>query len=102
MWSFLDGGQFTEDDEALLVALAAAAGVAIENAQLYEEARRQQGWLRASAEVNQLLLSGAEPHDVLALVTQQEVLPLSGADLVALALVLPAEQLISCAITAPG
>ena len=79
------GGQFTEDDEELLVALAAAAGVAIENARLYEEARRQQGWLRASAEVNQLLLSGAEPHDVLALVTQQ-VLQLSGADLVALAL----------------
>ena len=79
------GGQFTEDDEALLVALAAAAGVAIENARLYEEARRQQGWLRASAEVNRLLLSGAEPHDVLALVTQQ-VLQLSGADLVALAL----------------
>jgi signal transduction histidine kinase len=79
------GGQFTEDDEALLVALAAAAGVAIENARLYEEARRQHGWLQASAGVNQLLLSGAEPHDVLALVTRQ-VLQLSGADLVALAL----------------
>jgi signal transduction histidine kinase len=80
-----DGGQFTEEDEALLVALAAAAGVAIDNARLYEEARRQQRWLRASAEVTQRLLSGAAPDDVLALVTQR-ALEISGADLVVLAL----------------
>ena len=46
-----DGGQFDEEDEAILVALAAAAGVAIENARLYDEARRQQRWLTASADV---------------------------------------------------
>ena len=34
-----DGGEFTEDDEAVLVALGAAAGVAVENAQLYDAAR---------------------------------------------------------------
>ncbi len=34
--------QFDTEDEAVVVALAAAAGVAIENARLYEEARRQQ------------------------------------------------------------
>ena len=81
----LGGGQFDEEDEALLVALAAAAGVAIDNARLYEEARRQQRWLRASAEVTQRLLSGAEPEEVLALVTQR-TREISGADLVALAL----------------
>ncbi len=81
----LGGGQFDEEDEALLVALAAAAGVAIDNARLYEEARRQQRWLRASAEVTQRLLSGAEPDEVLALVTRR-ALEISGADLVALAL----------------
>jgi signal transduction histidine kinase len=81
----LGGGQFDEEDEALLVALAAAAGVAIDNARLYEEARRQQRWLRASAEVTQRLLSGADPEEVLALVTQR-ALEISGADLVALAL----------------
>jgi len=43
------GGQFDEEDEAVLVALAAAAGVAIDNARLYDEARRQQRWLSASA-----------------------------------------------------
>jgi len=80
-----DGTQFDEDDQALVVALAAAAGVAIDNARLYAEARRQQQWLRASAEVTQRLLSGEEPHDVLALVTRL-ALEMSGADLVVLAL----------------
>jgi signal transduction histidine kinase len=77
--------EFDEEDEALLVALAAAAGVAIENARLYAEARRQQQWLRANAEVTQRLLSEDEPRDVLALVTRL-ALEMSGADLVALAL----------------
>jgi len=78
------GGQFDEEDEALLVALAAAAGVAIDNARLYEDARRQQRWLQASGEVTQQLLSGTPAGQVLALVTDQ-VLEMSGADLVALA-----------------
>jgi signal transduction histidine kinase len=80
-----DGAEFDEEDEALVQALAAAAGVAIENARLYSEARRQQQWLRANAEVTQRLLSGAEPGEVLDLVTQR-ALEISGADLVALAL----------------
>ena len=79
------GGEFDEEDEALVQALAAAAGVAIENARLYAEARRQQEWLRASAEVTQRLLSGDQPEEVLELVTQQ-ALEISGADLVVLAL----------------
>ncbi|MGI8451254.1 MAG: GAF domain-containing protein [Streptosporangiaceae bacterium] len=65
------GADFDEEDQALLIALAAAAGVAIDNARLYEEARRQQRWLRASSEVTRRLLSGAAPDDVLTLVTEQ-------------------------------
>ena len=80
-----DGGQFDEEDEAVVTALAAAAGVAIENARLYEEARRRQRWLQASAEVTRRLLSGADSGGVLDLVTQ-EVLEMSGADLAVLAL----------------
>jgi len=80
-----DGADFDDEDEAVLAALAAAAGVAIENARLYDEARRQQRWLRASAGTTQRLLSGAEPGEVLALVTQH-ALEISGADLVVLAL----------------
>jgi two-component system, NarL family, sensor histidine kinase DevS len=79
------GAEFDEEDEAVLVALGAAAGVAIGNARLYEEARRQQQWLRASAEVTHRLLSGADATEVLALVTGQ-ALEMSGADLVVLAL----------------
>jgi signal transduction histidine kinase len=79
------GGEFTEDDEAVLVALGAAAGVAIENARLYEAARRQQRLIQASADVTTRLLSGSEPGEVLADITRQ-VRELSGADLVVLAL----------------
>jgi len=79
------GGEFTEDDEAVLVALGAAAGVAVENARLYEAARLQQRWIQASAEVATRLLSGSQPAEVLAGITRQ-ALELSGADLAVLAL----------------
>ena len=80
-----NGAEFDEEDEAVLVALGAAAGVAIGNARLYEEARRQQRWLRASSDVTQRLLSGADANEVLSLVTGL-ALEMSGADLVVLAL----------------
>lgn len=83
-----DGRQFDEEDEAVLVALAAAAGVAIDNARLYDAARRQQRWLTANAEVTRSLLSGADVRDALELVTARS-LEISGADLVALALPTP-------------
>jgi len=79
------GGEFTEDDEAVLVALGAAAGVAVENARLYDAARRQQRWIQASAEVTTRLLSGSEPGEVLADITRQ-ARELSGADLAVLVL----------------
>ena len=79
------GGEFTEDDEAVLVALGAAAGVAVENARLYDAARRQQRWIQASAEVTTRLLSGSAPGEVLAGITKQ-ARELSGADLAMLAL----------------
>jgi signal transduction histidine kinase len=77
------GGEFTEDDEAVLTALGSAAGIAVENARLYDEARRQQRWLQASSEVTTRLLSGDSPDVVLAALTAQ-ALQLSGADLVTL------------------
>jgi signal transduction histidine kinase len=83
------GGEFTEDDEAVLVALGAAAGVAVENARLYQAARRSQRWMQASAEVTTALLSGTEPGEVLARITSQ-ARELSDADLAVLAL--PGEE----------
>jgi signal transduction histidine kinase len=87
------GGQFDSEDEAVLIALAAAAGVAIENARLYDEARRQQRWLAASGEVTRMLLSGAGVSDALALITARS-LEMSGADLVMLALPTPGGELL--------
>jgi len=79
------GGEFTEDDEAVLYALGAAAGIAVENARLYEAARRSQRWIQASAEFTTALLSGAESDEVLARLTSQ-ARELSDADLGMLAL----------------
>ena len=79
------GGEFTEDDEAVLLALGAAAGVAAENARLYQAARRSQRWMQASSEVTTALLSGAEPGEVLARITSQ-ARELSDADIAVLAL----------------
>jgi signal transduction histidine kinase len=53
------GGDFTVEDEELAMALAAAAGVAIENARLYDDARRRALWLEACMEVSGLMLGSA-------------------------------------------
>ncbi len=58
-------GDFTTDDEAVVVALAAAAGVAIENARLYEEAAQRQHWLSATAEITALLADATADRDAL-------------------------------------
>ena len=80
-----NGSAFDEEDEVLVTALSAAAGVAIENARLFDESQRQQRWLRASAEVTRRLLAGAAVEEVLEFVTEQ-TLEMTGADLVVLAL----------------
>lgn len=79
------GAKFTADDEAVVSALGAAAGVAIENARLYDDSQRQQRWLRASAEITTRLLSGTDAGEVLAALAAQ-ALELSGADLAVVAL----------------
>jgi signal transduction histidine kinase len=65
------GGEFDEDDESMVAALATAAGVAIENARLYQEARQRERWREASAEVSTSLLSGTAPTEVLELVARR-------------------------------
>ncbi len=80
-----DGSAFDEEDETLVTALSAAAGVAIENARLYDEANRQQQWLTASSEVTSRLLAGVAVDEVLSFVTEQ-TLQMTAADLVILAL----------------
>ena len=59
-----DAAAFSEEDEGLLVGLAAVAGAAIENARLYEDARRRERWREAIGEVAAAVLDGEAPHRV--------------------------------------
>lgn len=74
------GGEFSADDEELVLALASTAGFAIENARLFAETKRRQAWAVASGEITAALLSveAADPLAVLA----SRVLSLSDASLV--------------------
>ncbi|MDQ1744990.1 MAG: hypothetical protein QOE23_3329 [Pseudonocardiales bacterium] len=81
-------GDFTANDEELITSVAATAAIAIENARLYEEGRRRQRWLHASAEISQQLLaySGEDPLSMIARTVQE----LADADVVTI--VLPASM----------
>ena len=59
------GGDFTESDESVVSALAAAAGVMIENAQLYEEGVRRERWLAATAEIAGMIATSGDSEAVL-------------------------------------
>jgi signal transduction histidine kinase len=63
--------EFTADDQVVLEGLAAAAGVAIENARLFEQSRMRERWLEASREVNAMLLGGASSQDALDLIAEK-------------------------------
>jgi signal transduction histidine kinase len=73
------GGDFTDTDESVVIALAAAAGVAIENARLYEEGEQRQLWLAATAEITARLAMLAPGEDTLQLVADR-AREVSGAD----------------------
>ncbi|WP_433714854.1 GAF domain-containing protein [Nocardia sp. CA-084685] len=61
-----NGQPFTEDDDVLVQALAAAAGIAVDNARLYESARTRQAWIEATRDIATEFLAGTEPDLVLA------------------------------------
>jgi signal transduction histidine kinase len=65
------GGEFTAEDEDLVLALAATAGIAIENARLHEESVRREQWLQASAEISGVLLSPGGNRDPLQLIVNR-------------------------------
>jgi signal transduction histidine kinase len=64
-------GQFTAEDEAVLTALAGAAGIAIDNAHLYEESEIRRRWLAAVADVRALLLEAPSAADALGLIAER-------------------------------
>jgi signal transduction histidine kinase len=61
-------GPFTADDEALVIALAATAGIAIENARLYDVAKTREIWSVTTADVMAAMLeeSGESVLEVIA------------------------------------
>jgi signal transduction histidine kinase len=66
-----NGATFTAEDERTVMALAAAAAVAIENARLYESSRKRQSWLEGVAEISNAVLSGADVEEVLPTVARR-------------------------------
>ena len=53
---------FSESDEVAARALAFAAAVAIDNAQVFERERMSVKWMEASREITTALLSSSDPH----------------------------------------
>ncbi|MDF3310938.1 sensor histidine kinase [Rhodococcus sp. T2V] len=98
-----NGAQFTEDDEVLLRALAAAAGIAIENARLYEESRTRQAWLEATREIATELLAGSDTAEVLQVIAD-DALSLTAADSAFLAVPddpdIPSDEVTELVVTA--
>ncbi|WP_327366046.1 sensor histidine kinase [Streptomyces sp. NBC_01217] len=96
------GQQFDEDDEAVLATLAVAAGVAIDNARLYEESRLRERWLQVNAEITHTLMSGTDQGGVLRLIAERAreitgsalsvvAMPVSGTDTLAVELAIGQE-----------
>jgi signal transduction histidine kinase len=72
--------EFTETDERTLILLAAHAGVAIENARLFEANRKRERRLEAIREISTAILEDGDTGRVLSLVTH-EARELTDADL---------------------
>jgi signal transduction histidine kinase len=79
------GADFGADDERVLVLLAAQAGVAIENAYLYEETQDRARRLEAVRTITTAILGGTDTQELLILVVRH-ARELAGADLATLAL----------------
>jgi signal transduction histidine kinase len=63
--------EFSDDDEEIVVALAAAAGVAIDNARLFALAQRRERWLAATAEITSVLLGTVRRTEALQLIARR-------------------------------
>jgi signal transduction histidine kinase len=63
--------EFSPEDEEMAVALAVAAGVAIDNARLYAAAEQRQRWLEATAEITSTLLGRVDRISVLELIARR-------------------------------
>jgi signal transduction histidine kinase len=88
-----DGEDFDADDERALTLLAAQAGVAIENAHLYEQAQDRARRLEAVRAITTAILAGTDSAEILALIVGH-ARELVGADLASLALPAGTDRLV--------
>ncbi|MHA7664383.1 sensor histidine kinase [Mycolicibacterium sp. HS_4_1] len=65
------GHVFTESDENAIRALGAAAGVAIDNARLFERQRASARWIIAGREITSTLLSATSPEPPLQMIAER-------------------------------
>ncbi len=63
-------GGFDQSDVEIVTALASAAGVAVENAELYAQARNRERWIAASQNLTTTMLEGADEEEALALIAR--------------------------------
>jgi signal transduction histidine kinase len=96
-------GEFSAEDEQLVTALAATAGVAVENARLYAAARTRGEWLQASIEIGRRLLSGdgGDPGRPLRLIAERSR-EIAHADLVSVVLPDDGDGLRVAVVVGPG
>ncbi len=92
---------FTEDDEQIVVALAAAAGVVIQNARLYEAGEHRRRWLEAAADITAALLGEVSREDALQLVAER-AREVAAADMAAVMLLHGPDRLMVEVVSGPG
>lgn len=80
-----DGEPFTDQDEALVVALANAVAVAMRNYRVFRRTEQRERWQRAATAIDYAVLAGSPARDVLHLIAA-EARRLSGADVAVIAL----------------
>lgn len=80
-------GEFSADDEELAQALAATAGIAIENARLFEDAEYRARWSSALVDVSRRLMQAEDGDELDTLI--ERLCTVAKADLVSIALVTP-------------
>lgn len=74
-----DGQPFSDDDEVLVQALAAAAGIAVDNARLFEESRTREAWIEATRDIGTQMLAGVDPAMVFRLIAEEALTLMAGA-----------------------
>ncbi|SNS86799.1 two-component system, NarL family, sensor histidine kinase DevS [Geodermatophilus pulveris] len=94
-------GPFSAADQAAAEALAAAAGLALANAELVEQAEHRRAWAQAGSDIATALLSGADPDSVLRSIGER-VAELASADVAGVLVPAPDDDEVLTVVVAIG